>query len=117
MGVTAERIDIAKRATKADNVSASAEIDWAHYESVLGKDAVAPLKAEYEATPVKELDAEIESSVNKAKSQMEKLKTDVAAISADAEALTATAASQLAVLERTRTDEDTTLEEVLRRHP
>jgi len=115
--IASERLDIAKRANKADNVSALPEIDWAHYENILGKDVVGPMKAEYDATPVTELDSEIESSVNKAKSQMEKLKSEVATISDEAEALTNTADAQLAVLERTRTDEDTTLEEVLRRYP
>lgn len=109
--------DISKRMAKADGTSALAEIDWAHYESVLGSDVVGPMKADYEATPTANLDAEIESSIGKRREQIDHLKSEVDRIDEESKPVKEIAAKQLKVLEANRTTEHTTLEEVSRRYP
>lgn len=109
--------DISKRQSKAEAASPLPDIDWAQYESVLGKDVVGPMKAEYEATPATELDAEIASSVDQSKKRMNQLKAEVNRINEENKPIKAMAAKQLKVLGRSRTTENTTLEEVARRYP
>lgn len=109
--------DIAKRVSKAENVSPAADIDWDEYENILGSDVVGPIKADYDAAPVANLDAEIESSVAASKKSMDDLKAHVDAIDERTKPVKAAAAKELEILERSRTNENTTLEEVMRRYP
>merc|ERR1719181_869259 len=109
--------DISKRASKAEGVTPAAEIKWEEYEAALGADVVGPMKAEYDATPVANLDAEIESSVQASKAKMDALKAHVDEIDARSQPMKEAAAKELEVLQRSRTTENTTLEEVMRRYP
>lgn len=109
--------EVGKRVSKAENVSPVDEINWDEYEAVLGKDVVGPMKAEYDATPVSNLDAEIESSVKASKAKMDALKAHVDEIDERNKPVKEAAAKQLEILERSRTTENTTLEEVMRRYP
>merc|ERR1719183_1942135 len=74
--------DVSKRTSKAENVTPVAEINWEEYEAALGADVVGPMKAEFDAAPVANLDAEIESSVAASKAKMDQLKAHVDEIDA-----------------------------------
>jgi len=115
--MASQQMLIAKRQAKADAVKPVADIDWDAYTKILGADAVAPLKAEFESSPIPNADAEVEAAVAAASAKMAGLKETVAEIVDGANALAANASAKLEVLERSRTDLDTTTEDVLRRHP
>jgi len=115
--MTNRRTAISKRQSVADATKPLPEIDWDAYTAVLGADAVAPIKAEYESQPAADVDAEVSKAVARTSSKMAELKDSVTEIVAGADALATQAAQELKVLERSRTDENTSLEEVLRRYP
>jgi len=112
-------IELEKRkdaAISASNDSVPA-IDWAAYESVLGKEAVAAVKAEFNAHKYTDYSAEKESLLSTIAGNEASILSSVETEQKALEDYVASAQEQLHEITNSRTEEDTTLEEVLVRYP
>lgn len=109
--------DISKRKDAAQSIEPPAPIDWKAFEADIGADEVAKIKKEYDAqtytdftSAVKKTTGELEGELSKTLEELRTQQEVMAQYSADAEA-------QKEKVLSSYTTEDTTLEEVLERHP
>jgi len=109
--------DMAKRKDAALSTEAPAPIDWKAFEEQIGADEVAKIKADYEkqtysdfTTSAKKEAEEVDAALSSTLSEISASQELMSQYSADAEA-------QREKVIASYTSEDTTLEEVLQKHP